>query len=135
MGNTTPHVTQIRDILNRVAGNLRKLPKPDVETLVIEDPAQAVFELVRVGWHSGERIDNTVIFARVRDGKVWIEEDNTDLTFADELMRGAFRPRTSFLRFSLRIGVVSQDRGSKSMTAQAIHAEMSYLFTSQRGRG
>lgn len=88
MGNTTPHVTQIRDILNRVAGNLRKLPKPDVETLVIEDPAQAVFELVRVGWHSGERIDNTVIFARVRDGKVWIEEDNTDLTFADELMRG-----------------------------------------------
>jgi hypothetical protein len=80
------NVNAVRQILDRVAGHLKRIPKPGVETVVVEDPAQGIFLLQRLGWHAGKRINNVVILARVRDGKVWVEEDNTDLCFADELV-------------------------------------------------
>jgi hypothetical protein len=77
----------VRQILARVAEHLKRIPKPGVETLLVEDPAQAVFLLRRLGWDAGRRVNNTVISARMRDGRVWVEEDNTDLSFTDELLR------------------------------------------------
>lgn len=87
MAAMTNYPEAVRGVLSRVAGNLQRIPKPDVETLLIEDAAHGVFLLRRVGWHGGERVNNTVIFARVKDGKVWIEDDFTDLPFFDELVR------------------------------------------------
>ncbi len=81
------HVNAVREVLERIAGYLKSIPKPGVETCVVEDPQQKLFLLQRLGWHDGKRVNNIVLFARVRDGRVWIEEDNTDLSFADELMR------------------------------------------------
>lgn len=86
MDNVTVYSDAVRQILARVAGYLKAIPKPDVETQLVEDAAHGVFALYRFGWHAGKRVNNVVIFARVRDGKVWIEEDNTDLCFADELV-------------------------------------------------
>jgi hypothetical protein len=87
MGVVTNYADVVRDILTRVAGHLQRIPKLDVDTLLVEDPVQAIFMLWRVGWHAGKRVNNTVIFARIRNGKVWIEDDHTDLTFYDELVR------------------------------------------------
>lgn len=81
------HVSAVRQILERVAGHLKRIPKPGVETVLSSDAGEGVFALLRIGWHAGKRVSNVVILARVRDGKVWIEDDNTDLCFADELMR------------------------------------------------
>ena len=85
------HITVIRHVLERIAGHLKCIPKPGVETNLIEDPEQKIFLLQRIGWHDGKRVNNVVIFARVRDDKVWVEDDNTDLCFAEELVprRGA----------------------------------------------
>jgi hypothetical protein len=70
-----------------VAKHLERIDKPGVETLLIEDALRGVFLLNRLGWHEGTRVDNIVIYARIKDSKVWIEEDNTDLCFADALLR------------------------------------------------
>lgn len=87
MGNVTTYAKSVRAILNRVAKHLEQIAKPGIETLLIEDTTRGVFLLSRLGWHDGNRVDNVVIFARIRDAKIWIEEDNTDLCFADELVR------------------------------------------------
>jgi hypothetical protein len=87
MGDVTNSPDMVRQILSRVAEHLKRIPKPDVDTLLLEDAAHTAFLLNRIGWHDGKRVNNTVIFARVRGGKVWIEDDNTDLTFCDELLR------------------------------------------------
>jgi ketosteroid isomerase-like protein len=87
MADLTNYADTVREILARIAENLKRIPKPDVETLLVEDPRLAAFLLRRLGWDAGRRVNNTVIAARIRDGKVWIEEDNTDLSFADELLR------------------------------------------------
>ena len=81
------NVSAVRDILTRVAAYLKRIPKPGVETNLVEDPEQQIFLLQRLGWDTGKRVNNVVILARVRDGKIWIEDDNTDLCFADELVR------------------------------------------------
>ena len=87
MGNVITYAAKAKAILTRVAENLRKIPKPGVETLLIENALQDTLLLMRLGWHAGSRVSNSVIFARIRDSKVWIEQDNTDLSFADELIR------------------------------------------------
>jgi XisI protein len=86
MAVVTSYTDTVREILSRVAGHLKRIPKPDVETLLIEDVSQGAFLLKRLGWHARERVNTVVIFARVRDGRVWIEDDNTDLSFYDELV-------------------------------------------------
>jgi hypothetical protein len=99
MGDVTSYAIRIKEILLRVADQLRRIPKPGIETLLIEDQSQSIILLARVGWYAGERVDNIVIFARIREGKVWIEEDNTDLTFADELIRSGVPEKDIVLAF------------------------------------
>lgn len=86
MDNVTSYAEIVSSILKRIAESLKKIPKTDVETLLIEIDTQDVFVLFRLGWHEMKRVNNIVIFARIRDSKVWIEQDNTDLSFADELL-------------------------------------------------
>ncbi|MGL6095659.1 MAG: XisI protein [Fimbriiglobus sp.] len=76
----------VRAELERLARLLSRIPKPGVETLVIVG-ANGQFLLVRVGWHGRERLFNTVVFARVKNGQVWVEEDNTEEGIAAALLR------------------------------------------------
>lgn len=112
MATVTNYADVVRDILTRVAGHLKRLPKPGVETLLIEDSALGVFLLRRLGWHAGDRVDNTVIFARVRDGKVWIEDDHTDLSFYDELVRAGVPQSDIVLAFN--------DPGTRPLAESAV---------------
>jgi hypothetical protein len=79
----------LNEIVRRVAGYLDGSRNRGIETLVVTDTEHDQYGLFRFGWRPGtnERVANTVFLARIKDGKVWIEEDNTDLSFADELVR------------------------------------------------
>ena len=76
-------------VVRRVAEYLGGGRDRGVETLVIADAEHDRFGLFRCGWRAGtgDRVSTTVFLARIKGGKVWIEEDNTDLTLADELVR------------------------------------------------
>jgi hypothetical protein len=99
MAVVTTYADTVRQIFISVAEHLKRIPKPGVETLLVEDPEKALFLLRRLGWDAGKRVNNTVIAARVRDGKVWVEEDNTDLSFADELVRAGVPKEDIVLAF------------------------------------
>ena len=93
------NVNAVRQVLERIVGYLKRIPKPDVETSLFEDPEQKIFILLRLGWHAGRRVNNFVILARIVDDKIWIEEDNTDLCFADELVRAGVPAEDIVLAF------------------------------------
>lgn len=99
MAVVASYVDTVRQILVRVVEDLNRIPRPEVETLLIEDQVLASFVLMRVGWHSGKRVNNIVISARIRDGKVWIEDDNTDLSFCDKLMQAGVPKEDIVLAF------------------------------------
>lgn len=86
MDQVADRAAAVRGVMERVAGWLDGVRKPGVETVLLDDPGHGAYALMRVGWHAGKRLDNVVLMARVKGDKVWIEQDNTDLSFADELL-------------------------------------------------
>lgn len=60
---------------------------PDVETLFLCDEADDLYMLVDLGWRGEQRVRNTVLFVRIKNGKFWIEEDWTEEGIAADLLR------------------------------------------------
>lgn len=57
----------------------------DVDRQLIIDDTNGHYQLMSVGWKGSERIHNCVIHLDVIDGKVWVQQDATDIGIADEL--------------------------------------------------
>jgi hypothetical protein len=101
MDRVTAARAALNEIVRRVGGYLDRSRNRGVETLVVTDPEHDQYGLYRYGWRegTGERISNTVFLARIKDGKVWIEEDNTDLALADELVKAGIPKEDIVLAF------------------------------------
>lgn len=86
MDRVTAARAALDQIVRRVAGHFNQ--NPNLETFVVTDAEHDQYGLFRFGWEAGtgRRVSNTVFLARIKDGKVWIEQDNTDLTLAEELL-------------------------------------------------
>ncbi|MBY0513816.1 MAG: XisI protein [Gemmataceae bacterium] len=101
MDRVTAARAALGEIVRRVGGYLDRGPNTGLETFVVTDPEHDQYGLFRVGWRGGnkERVTNIVFMARIKDGKVWIEEDNTDLTLADELLKAGLSKDDIVLAF------------------------------------
>lgn len=58
-----------------------------IETVCLSDEAEGHHVLMDVGWRGKERICSTIIYVRLKNDKVWIEEDCTEDGIADALVR------------------------------------------------
>jgi hypothetical protein len=63
-----------------------------VDTDTISDDEHGEYLLMRVGWRGETRVRRPVFYLRLRNGKIWIEEDWTKEGVATELMsRGVLK--------------------------------------------
>jgi hypothetical protein len=74
-----------------VKGILREIAtiKPsfgEVETEFICDDAQGHYEISYVGWDRRGRVHGSVIHIDIRNGKVWLQHDGTNLEIAQQLL-------------------------------------------------
>jgi hypothetical protein len=58
-----------------------------IETLFLRDESQDQYMLYQTGWVGSKPISNVVILARIKEGKIWIEEDWTEEGIVTELLR------------------------------------------------
>lgn len=58
----------------------------DVETQMIFDKVNHHYLLMSVGWDGNERIRGCVLHIDVKDGKIWIQHDGTEIGVANELV-------------------------------------------------
>ena len=65
----------------------RRADGPGVDIDIIADDANGEYLLMRVGWEGETRIRRPVFYLRIRNEKIWIEEDWTQESVASELMR------------------------------------------------
>lgn len=75
---------------------------PSTEELRIElacDDTIGHYQLGEVGWKGEKRIEDTILHADVLTGKVWIQNDSTDLTLADLLEREGIPKQDIVLAF------------------------------------
>jgi len=83
--------TVVRDYYDWVS----RADDPDESCLII-DRERGYCLLHHLGWKDDKRTDRTTIFARLKDGKIWIETDETTDGIARDLMRAGI-PNTEIV--------------------------------------
>ncbi|MBD2328804.1 element excision factor XisI family protein [Alkalinema sp. FACHB-956] len=96
-------VNEYRTIIQRVMADYYQLysrsKNPDLETLLLCDGSQDQYLLMRLGWEGDRRVNRNVIHLRLRDGKVWVEEDWTEQGVATDLLAAGVEREAIVLGF------------------------------------
>lgn len=58
-----------------------------LETQVIADTKNHHYQLVRTGWLKNEFIHHCIFHFDIKGEKIWIQQNNTELQLADELIK------------------------------------------------
>lgn len=74
----------VQQVIERHAGMPTEPVEP--ESVVVIDPVHDHYLLMDVGWEAGSRAHYIVIHLRLKDGKVWIEEDGIEYGIARDLI-------------------------------------------------
>ncbi|MGB7413938.1 MAG: XisI protein [Thermosynechococcaceae cyanobacterium] len=59
--------------------------KSEIETQLIFDPANDHYLLFRTGWDNERRIDHCIFHFDIKEDKIWIQANNTDIEVDKEL--------------------------------------------------
>jgi hypothetical protein len=86
------HLLQIEEICNR-------RPNPNRETLCVFDDQRDRYLLVVTGWFQNRRVRGNTLFVRLKEGKIWIEEDWTEDGIALDLVRAGVPKEDIVLAF------------------------------------
>lgn len=70
-----------------------------IESSVVMDEVNDHYLLVLMGWQKDERIKSVMIHLRLKDGKIWIEEDWTEAGVATDLLQRGITPDEIVLAF------------------------------------
>lgn len=72
----------IREFLDKYVDVWRE---KDVETQLVTDSERDHYLLLRVGWEGEKRINHPVFHFDIKDGKIWVQENNTDVELDKDL--------------------------------------------------
>ena len=70
-----------------------------VQNQIIVDRENQNYQLVRVGWHENQHIHYTVFHFDLVNGKVYVQENRTDIPILDELEALGIPRKDVFLAF------------------------------------
>ncbi len=83
-------VNEYRSIVKQVLDEYYRLyagsENPNFETFLLCDESQDQYLLMRLGWENDRRVNRNVIHLRLRDGRIWVEEDWTEQGVATDLL-------------------------------------------------
>lgn len=89
----------LKELITQHAERINRHPQPDTETEVTFDEERDHYMLLRVGWTPKGRLFAPALYARLRNGKIWIENDWTDAGLATELVERGVPPTDVVLAF------------------------------------
>jgi hypothetical protein len=95
---------QYREIIHHLLEEYERLyqsqPESEVETAVIGDDTRGHYLLMRVGWRGETRVRRSLFYLRLKDGKIWIEEDWTQEGIATDLVAAGVPHQDIVLAFN-----------------------------------
>ena len=74
-------------------GNIKSPFMPDVESKVITDVKNNHYLMQRIGWYEDRHVNYTVFHFEIRNSKVWVHENRTDLNIDAELIDRGIAPK------------------------------------------
>ena len=76
----------IKELCRRYAAQIKPHPTPGVDLELLLDDTYANYMLIHVGWFKQERNRDITLYLRVKEGKIWIEEDWLEQGVATDLL-------------------------------------------------
>lgn len=86
MDKMLQHRVAVQEVLTEYHQLNIKAQSP-TESALVFDEIRDHYLLLLMGWHKDERIKSVMIHIRLKDGKVWIEEDWTEDGVATDLLQ------------------------------------------------
>lgn len=71
----------------------------NTEVQLIFDTERARYQLLHIGWQDLHRVFGCIIYVEIKDGKIWIERDETEIGVANELLEPAVPKQDIVLAF------------------------------------
>ena len=68
----------------------------DIDREVVFDEERGHYELLSIGWERTKRVHFTVFHLDIKDGKVWLQKNSTDLDIGEELVEAGI-PRENIV--------------------------------------
>jgi XisI protein len=75
--------TCVQELLER--HSQYKTQDQDVENKLFFDTVRDHYQLMRVGWKELKRVYHTVLHFDIKDGKIWLQQNTTDIDVGQEL--------------------------------------------------
>lgn len=72
---------------------------PDVETAIIFDTENDHYQLSYIGWQDQKRIFNIILHFDIKDSKIWIQHNGTEIAIAQVLTEKGVLPTDIVLGF------------------------------------
>lgn len=88
--------TLIKSILTEYDRLAANPPIPNIETLLAFDEKRDQYLWFQVGWTQKERVRGITIHVRIKNDKVWVEEDWTEEGIANALVKAGI-PRNDIV--------------------------------------
>ncbi|MDJ1177626.1 XisI protein [Roseofilum sp. BLCC_M91] len=79
--------TLIKNILTEYDRISAQVPDPDIDEILMFDDERNQYLWFNIGWKDGRRIKAVSVYVRVKNEKIYIEEDWTEEGIATELLR------------------------------------------------
>jgi hypothetical protein len=81
------------DTLNCYRDKIKQLlaliapPSDEIESQIITDTEHDHYQLTQVGWKNSRRIYGCVLHLDIKEQKIWIQHNGTELDIAEELVK------------------------------------------------
>jgi len=89
----------IRQVMTSSPYYLHGSASPGVDTVLLCDEEHDNYLLMDVGWQEQSRIKRIILYVRIKNDKIWIEEDWTEAGIAEELVRAGVPKEDVVLAF------------------------------------
>jgi XisI protein len=90
-----------RNVIKEILINYHKIAtsKAGTEDRLALDEERDHYLWFRSGWDNKKRVCYIIMYLCIQDGKIWIEEDMTDLCVVDDLLAAGILPTNIVLGF------------------------------------
>ncbi len=97
MAKIEKYRNSIQEIIRRYAEE-RSLPE-DIEGQMIFDREGDHYQLIHVGWHNDSRIYGCVLHMDLKNGKVWVQHNGTEVEIGAELVKSGIPEKDIVIGF------------------------------------
>ncbi|MGB3189294.1 MAG: XisI protein [Limnoraphis sp.] len=87
MDKLTHYQNIIKQILTNYERISAQVPDPDIDEVLIFDDQRSQYLWFNIGWKNDRRIQAISVYIRIKNEKIYIEEDWSEEGIANELLR------------------------------------------------